>query len=92
MPQHLYVQKRAVLTMAAEAIAGILIVLFILFIIALVIASTAFWIWMIVDVAQRNFEKENDKIIWLLIILLVGFIGAVVYYFVVKRGGQNGKK
>lgn len=79
--------------MAAEALTGILIVLFVLFIIALVIASTAFWIWMIIDVAQRKFENENDKIMWLLIILLVGFIGAVVYYFVVKRGGtQNGKK
>lgn len=41
----------------------------------------AFWIWMIVDCAKH----ENDgttKVVWLLIILLVGIVGAPLFFFV----------
>jgi hypothetical protein len=44
-----------------------------------------FWIWMLVDCIKR--EKFNDKTLWILIILLANWIGAFVYYFVVKRKG-----
>jgi prolipoprotein diacylglyceryltransferase len=47
------------------------------------------WILMLVDAATRTFPGENDKLMWILIIVLVGFIGAVVYYFVVKRSAIN---
>ena len=50
------------------------------------IAFLVFWIWMIVDVIKReNFEGENDKILWIIVVLLAGIIGAVVYYFIIKR-------
>ena len=59
----------------------LLVILFILFI----FASIAFWIWMLVDCVQKNFKKENDKVVWILVIILAGSIGAVIYYFVEKR-------
>ena len=31
------------------------------------IAIIAFWIWMIVDVAQRKFKEKTEKIIWILV-------------------------
>ena len=43
----------------------------------------AFWIWMIVDAVQN--EKDNDLLVWLLILIFLGFIGAIIYYFVRKR-------
>ena len=49
------------------------------------IASFIFWIVMVVDVARRQFKKPNDKVAWVLIVILAGAIGAVVYYFMVKR-------
>jgi membrane protein DedA with SNARE-associated domain len=49
------------------------------------IAGTVIWILMLVDCAKRDFPKENDKLLWILIIVLAGAIGAIVYYFVVKR-------
>jgi hypothetical protein len=58
-----------------------LVILFILFI----FASIAFWIWMLVDCVQKNFKKENDKVVWILVIILAGSIGATIYYFVEKR-------
>jgi thiol:disulfide interchange protein len=43
----------------------------------------AFWIWMIVDCAK--YETEGTaKIVWLLVILLAGIIGAPLYFFVRK--------
>jgi hypothetical protein len=41
----------------------------------------AFWIWTIVDCVKRETDGST-KIAWLLIILLVGIIGAPVYFFV----------
>jgi len=42
-----------------------------------------FWVWMLVDVVQN--EKDNDLVVWMLILVFTGFIGAIIYYFVRKR-------
>ena len=60
-----------------------------LFIITIGIAITVFWIWMIINCAQRKFKNENDKIIWILVIVLAGIVGALIYYFVVKRKNER---
>ncbi len=59
-----------------------------LFFAAIMIATFVFWIMMIVDVIKRDFKKSEEKIVWLLIILFFHFIGALVYYFMVKRQKQ----
>mgnify|MGYP005838302553 CR=1 FL=1 len=56
------------------------------------ILGIALWIWMIIDVAQREFEKENDKMLWVLVVVLAGWIGALIYYFTIKRKDQEDKK
>lgn len=43
-----------------------------------------FWIWMLIDAAIHE-RDTTDKIIWVLIVLFLHFIGAVVYYFVRYR-------
>jgi uncharacterized BrkB/YihY/UPF0761 family membrane protein len=53
------------------------------------ILLTIFWIFMIVDVAKRKFKNENDRIVWILVVVLANWIGAVVYYFVVKNKSNN---
>jgi len=49
------------------------------------IAGLVFWIMMLVDCIKRNFEKPNEKIIWLLVIIFCSILGAVIYWFVVKN-------
>lgn len=49
------------------------------------ILGIALWIWMIIDVSKREFEKENDKMLWILVVVLAGWIGALIYYFTIKR-------
>ena len=53
-----------------------------LFVFLLVATGFAFWIWMIVDCATKEPSEGNDKLIWILIIVLGHFIGALIYYFV----------
>lgn len=69
------------------ALAGVAIFLVILWIFfaALGILAIIFWIFMLVDVAKRSFKNETDKVLWILVIVLAGLIGSIVYYFVVKR-------
>jgi hypothetical protein len=43
---------------------------------------TAFWIWMVIEVATKEPAEDQDKIMWLLIVLLCGGIGAAIYFFV----------
>lgn len=49
-----------------------------------------FWFWMLIDCLKRlddNFAVggNNAKLIWVLVIIFTGFIGALIYYFLIKR-------
>ena len=53
-----------------------------------------FWLWMIVDCLKRDFKKDYEKIVWILVMIFLHILGAVIYYFVVKvedRKGGRGK-
>jgi len=58
--------------------------------IAIMLLITAFWIWMIVDCIQRKFKNETEKIIWILAVILLTWIGALVYYFVIRISNPQG--
>ena len=64
---------------------GILIFLIILTFFALIIFLIVFWILMIIDAAQRKFKTDGEKIAWILILVFLGWLGAIIYYFVIKK-------
>jgi hypothetical protein len=41
-----------------------------------------FWIWMLIDCAMNEPSEGNDKIVWVVIMVFVHFIGALIYFFV----------
>ena len=51
------------------------------------LASTIFWIVEIVDVSRRDFRDPNNKVVWLLVIIFLHFIGALLYLFIGKQQG-----
>ena len=53
-----------------------------LLIIFLIFVPTILWIWAIVDCATKEPAEGNDKIVWILIIVLGHWIGALIYFFV----------
>jgi len=58
---------------------------FMLIIVILLVLGLIFWIAMIIDCAKRNFKKDAEKIVWILVLIFLGVLGAIIYYFVVKR-------
>ncbi len=36
----------------------------------------------LIDVVRNDFQRDNDKIIWVLIILFLPFLGSMAYFFV----------
>ena len=45
------------------------------------VVGFAFWIWALVDCCTRDF-KDNDKIIWILVLVFTNWIGAIIYFLV----------
>jgi len=79
--------------MAAEVFAGVGIVLLIIFLALLIpvaiIFLFIFWILMIIDAAQRKFKNENDKVVWIIVVALLNWIGAFIYYFIIKKPNKH---
>jgi Phospholipase_D-nuclease N-terminal len=62
----------------------------VLFFIAIVVAGLAFWIWALVDairVPDDSLYESGTKLVWVLVIVLVGFIGAIIYLAVGRPDG-----
>ncbi|MDO8460715.1 MAG: PLDc N-terminal domain-containing protein [Nanoarchaeota archaeon] len=66
------------------------LIIFILIIAIIIILAIIFWIWMIVDCAQRKFKNETEKIVWIIVITLASWIGSLIYYFVIKVANPKG--
>jgi hypothetical protein len=60
----------------------LLLPLLILFFVPIALAMFAFWVWMLVDAAQNKGISEGEKVAWVLIIALVHFLGALIYFFI----------
>ncbi len=41
-----------------------------------------FWLWMLIDCAKRQFE---DKTMWILLIIFFNIIGAILYFFTIRK-------
>lgn len=79
---------------AAAGIIGVSLIFMLLWF-AFVIFSLVYWIIMLVDVIKRtNWENESDKTLWLLVVILLGILGALVYRFVIvsKLGKASAPK
>lgn len=51
-----------------------------------------FWLWMIVDCLKREFKRDIDKVVWVLVLVFLHLLGAVIYYFVVKISDKKETK
>ena len=70
------------MTSAAPAGIALLPLLFIIPCVLVGLLCFAFWIWMLVDCATKEPSQGNDKVVWILIIVLTHVIGALIYFLV----------
>ena len=73
------------MTTGPEILIGILPLLFLLFAGTLSLAFFAFWIWMLIDCLQYEEDKDNQKLVWALVIIFTNWLGALIYYFVRRK-------
>ena len=71
---------------APFAVGAVMIVFWLLFF-AVAIAAVVLWVIALVDVCRREFPGENDKLMWILVVVLAGWIGALIYWFVGRQKG-----
>ena len=43
--------------------------------------GTAFWVWMLVDLIQRDIP---NKALWVIVLVFTGVLGAIIYFFAVR--------
>ncbi|QDT45741.1 hypothetical protein Pan241w_58690 [Gimesia alba] len=60
---------------------------------AFIILQLVMWIWMLVDCLKNEPAEGNDKVIWVLLMVFLGIIGSLLYYFIrrpqrIERFGQ----
>ena len=53
-----------------------------------VLATFAFWVWMLVHCLQNQGLDGNEKLIWVLVIIFTHFLGALIYFFVGRTKGK----
>jgi len=63
--------------------------IFYVLLILFALVAKAFWIWMIIDVATNEPGEDQNKIVWLLVVIFTSFIGAAIYYFVRRPERQR---
>jgi uncharacterized membrane protein YidH (DUF202 family) len=49
----------------------------------------AFWIWMLVECLRRKDMTDNQKLVWVLVLVFVNCIGSIVYFFASDRGSRR---
>jgi hypothetical protein len=49
------------------------------------LAILAFWIWALVDAIKNPRLTDNERLIWIIVILLTQCIGAVIYLIVGRK-------
>jgi len=63
---------------------AVLLVLGIIF-----VAVFVLWLWAMIDILKNEFTGSN-KLIWLLVVMLLPFIGMVLYWFIGREQKING--
>jgi hypothetical protein len=60
----------------------ILILAVMLVMLPIALAAFAFWIWMLISAIQNKGLTDGEKIAWVLVVALLHFLGALIYFFV----------
>jgi hypothetical protein len=76
--------------LALFGIGAVFKLLFMLIAAVVGLAVFAFWIWMLVHAITNKGLGDTEKIIWVLVIIFLHFLGALIYFFVARPKGVGG--
>jgi len=53
------------------------------------LAGFAFWLWMLIHAITNKGLSDGEKIVWVLVIILLPFLGSVIYFFIGRPKGAG---
>jgi len=53
-----------------------------------ILLASIFWIWMLIHAITNKGLSDVEKILWVLVILFLHFLGALIYFFVGRPKGS----
>ena len=71
--------------MEASIIGGFIGLLVWLIVAAISLAGFAFWLWMLIDAIKSKGLSDGEKIVWVLVIIFLNFLGALIYFFAGRK-------
>ena len=75
--------------MIAGLVSGVLGLLIFLIGGILSLACFAFWLWMLVHAIGNKALTDGERIVWVLVIILLPFLGSILYFFIGKPKGYS---
>jgi uncharacterized RDD family membrane protein YckC len=63
---------------------GVFGILLILTMVLVAVAAFVFWIWMLIDALRNKGLSDTEKLVWVLVIVFLHFLGALIYFFVAR--------
>ena len=75
--------------MIASIIGGFIGLVAVLICAAISIAGFVFWLWMLVHAITNKGLADVEKIVWVLVIIFLPFIGSLIYFFVGRPKGSS---
>ena len=64
-------------------------IILIIIVAAIGLSSTLLWIWALIDLARNQKIDTTNKALWVLIILLLPFLGSLVYLIAGRNSGRR---
>jgi len=47
----------------------------------------ALFLWALIDCIRRDFQNPNDKILWIVLILVIAWLGPILYLIIGRKKG-----
>jgi hypothetical protein len=44
-----------------------------------------FWLWMLVDAIGNNRLSSSERVLWVLVVFFLPFVGSLIYYLVGRK-------
>jgi hypothetical protein len=68
---------------------GLIGLLVLLVVAAISLALFVFWVWMLIHAITNKGLRDTEKIVWVIVIIFLPFLGSLIYFFVgrPKAGG-----
>lgn len=75
--------------MIASIIGGAIGLLGALFIGLLSLACFIFWVWMLIHAITNKGLSDGEKIVWVLVVIFLPFIGSIIYFLLGRPKGSG---